>query len=439
MPSDWIGLVGLLSKSRKDEKMKRAGYIWEKFCTVENATKAIYRGTENKRKDRVVVRLFGSGSASHTGELDPDKVRRYAEKLVECLESGNWHHQEGLKKPIVSGGKAREIEIAKLQDHFIQWMAILAIEDLLLKKMYRYSCGNVPGRGIEYARKTVEKWARSGDCKYFVKLDIRHFYQNIDAARLASIIHGMIKDKRFLSVIDEIIYSTAVPAEDGTMRGLAIGYYSSPWLANTYLNSLDRFITSDLYKERRGKRVHYVKHYLRNVDDLLLMGNSKSDLKKAVKQVIVFCKENLGLEIKPAWEICAIGTMTTDGNGKQIVAPGTKKIDIVGYTFTTTTTTVRDYNFLRCRRLAKTIAKRLEERNVVFLRNARALESRCGWFSHADSAYFFKNYIDPYIDRNFIKEVISYADKNGIIGDAARVYCRQRGDEGGYYILYGCC
>lgn len=422
--------------------MKRVGYLWETFCSIENATRAIYRGTENKRSDRAVVRIFGydNSSADQVGQLDPKKVRRYAERLVAQLNAGSWHHAPGKTRIIQSGGKTREIEIARLRDHIVQWMAMLTIDNMMLRRMYRHSCGNLPKRGIEDARKSVQKWTRSGDCKYFVKLDIRHFYQTVDLDKLSSMLRRMIKDKRFLAVMDEIVYSAAKECDDGTKRGLAIGYYSSPWLANFYLDQLDRTITSDLYKERRGKHIRFVRHYLRYVDDMLLMGNSKSDLKKAVKAVMAFCEEKLGIKIKNCWEICRIGEMLpADERGKMKVKPGTMLIDIVGYVFSTTTTKVRDYNFLRCRRLAKKIANRLRDMGVIFLHNAQAFVSRCGWFIHADSSYFFDTYIYPVIDLNFVKEVISYAAKNGIVGKAARVYCHARGAGSGYRILYGRC
>lgn len=424
--------------------MKRVGHLWEKFCSVETAVEAIYRGTINKRSDRVVVRIFGYTDAGKNpdhprGALDPAKVRDYATRLVNELEAGRWNHKPGKKRSIVSSGKKREIEIARLKDHIVQWMTILTIEELETKKMYRHSCGNLPRRGIEDARKTVEKWTRSGDCKFFVKLDIRHFYQTVNLAKLQELMHRHIKDRRFLEVLDQSIFSAAVQEtlfEDP--RNLAIGYFSSPWFANIYLTPLDNFITSSLFKDRRGKRVHYVRHYLRYVDDLLLMGTSRSDLKKAVKKVMAFCKETLDIEIKSAWEICQIGELLPeDENGRMKVKPGTKQIDIVGYTFTTTTTRVRARNFLRIRKLAKRIHKRLTAKGYVVLQNAQSLLSRNGWFSHADSKHFQEIYITPFVNISFMKEIVSYADKNRIIGKTARIYCKPGRSEGSYYILYG--
>lgn len=421
--------------------MKRAGHLWESFCSVETAEEAIFRGTMNKRTDRVVVRMFGyaKNSPEHPrGSLDPKKVHAYAVRLVNELGTGRWNHQPGRTRHIVSNGKDREIEIARLKDHLVQWMAMLTIEKLETKKMYRHSCGNLPGRGIEDARKTVERWVRSGDCRFFVKLDIRHFYQTVNLRLLSDLLRRHIKDERFMRMMDQIVYSSA---QQETLfeepHNLAIGYYSSPWFANIYLTPLDNYITGMLYKERRGKRISFVKHYLRYVDDLLLMGTSKSDLKKAVKKIAAFCRDQLHVEIKDCWEICEIGeSMPADEQKKMRLKPGTKKVDIVGYTFTTTVTTVRARNFLRLRRLARKIRKRLDRHLRVSLRSAQAFVSRLGWFGHADSKHFLALYILPFIHPKFMREVLSYASKNGIVGAAACIRCQQGKTEGSYHILH---
>lgn len=422
--------------------MKRVGHLWEKFCSIETAEAAIRWGTKNKRQDRVVVRIFGyaKNDPDHpAGYLDPDKVHSYAVRLVNELEAGRWSHHPGKKRNIISSGKEREIEIARLKDHIVQWMAILTIEDLETRKMYRHSCGNLPKRGIEDARKTVERWVRSGDCKFFVKLDVKQFYKTVNLNKLRDLMHRHIKDRRFLEMLDQIIFSSAVQETlFDEPRNLAIGYFSSPWFANIYLTPLDNFITGSLYKERRGKKVRWVRHYLRYVDDLLLMGTSRSDLKQAVKKIKAFCREVLDVDIKNAWEICRIGELLpADEKGRMKIKPGTKQVDIVGYTFTTTTTRVRAGSFLKIRRLAKRIHKRLKEKGYVVLQTAQAMLSRSGWFSHADSKHFTELYITPYINIKFIKGIVSYADKNGIIGKTARIYCKPGRAEGSYHILYG--
>lgn len=86
-------------------------------------------------------------------------------------------------------------------------------------------------------------------------------------------------------------------------------------------------------KTRRGKRIPYVSHYLRYMDDMLLFGNSKRDLEKAVREIQEYCKTELGLTIKPAWEIRKIAECVRKENGHKVLFTGTAPIDIVGYRF----------------------------------------------------------------------------------------------------------
>lgn len=376
--------------------MKRIGYLWDDFCTVQNAEAAIELGTRHKRNTRAVQKRLGYTSEQVKAnpdllyQLDPVKVREMAESTVKLLESGEWHPKpyRHIRKRSSTSGKIREIDCPALQDHIIHWMLIIVIKPALMRGMYQHSCGSIPGRGIEYARKTLEKWVRRKDAVYFVKLDIRKFYQNIDHDVLKTKIRKVIKDPKMLGVIDAII--------DSLSTGLAIGNYTSQWFANFYLQSLDHFVTQSNYKSRRGKRVNYVRHYLRYMDDMLLIGTSKRDLERAVRAIIDYAKSECRLEIKPEWEIKRFDEYS---------------LDMVGYRFKPGVTTVRGVIFLHAKRLARKIYKTKEKRGRIAPRDAQAMISMLGWFGHADSKHFVKTYIKPYVDEKEIKEVISSESK----------------------------
>lgn len=406
--------------------MRRVGNLWEKFVSLENAEQAVYNGTQNKHTDYVVRRKLGyqDGAPEHQGKLDPKKVRAYALHRIDDL-TGDWHPQEMrhlIVKPIY--GKKRNIDCPRLADHIIHWMLMQTIHDVVMRGMYEHSYGSIPGRGIDAARRTLEKWVRlDGKSKYFVKLDIRKFYENVDHDLLKAAFRRVIKDDRMLEAIDRVI--GCVPA------GLPIGTYTSQWFANFYMQPLDHHVKQDMYKLRRGKRTNYIAHYLRYMDDMLLIGTSRRDLEKGVREVIRFCRDTLRLEVKDCWEIRRIAADSSD------IGPGIAPIDVVGYRFYRDHTEVRGSIFLHTSRLAAKIAKRLRDRGEVMLRDAEAVVSLCGWFTHADSKRFIDEYIKPRIDLEFIEEVISYASKNGIVGEAARVFCHQRQRDGPYQVLYG--
>lgn len=413
--------------------MKRIGGLWEDFCSLRNATEAIDNGTVNKRSDYVVRRKLGydDKDSLHNGSLCPAKVKKQALTLVETVEV-DWQPSP-MRSMVIRPprGKERKIMCPALTDHFVHWMLIQTIRPCLMRGMYRHSYGSIPGRGIDGARRTVERWVQHDkSAKYFVKLDIRKFYESIDQSILKEQFRHIIKDDRILTIIDKTI--EMVP------NGVPIGAYPSQWLGNYYLQPLDHFILQKLYKSRRGKRINFIRHYLRYMDDLLLIGSSKRDLEKSVRAIIAFCRETLLLQIKPAWEIKTIAEKKVDDQGKKISIPHVAPIDICGYRFYKDHTEVRSSIFLHTSRLAAKVAKSLEIDRSVLLFHAQGLVSLCGWFSHSDSEYFLRHYINAKVNVNFLKEVISYADKNRVIGDAARIYCQQRGRDGGYQILYGC-
>ena len=208
-----------------------------------------------------------------------------------------------------------------------------------------------------------------------------------------------IKDPDILWAHEQIIRSAPVACP--------IGYYTSPWYANLYLERLDWYVEQKLYKERRGKRIKYVKHYLRYADDILLMGTSKSDLGKAISAI----KDqlgDLGLELKPTWEIKRIGKHVII-DGKRRLEPNTYWCDIGGYKFCRDSTIMRDGVFLSTKRLVKKMYA--DEHYTPY--KCKSLQAKLGWACHSDSMNFLSDSVKPYVNLKEIRKVISDVDKDG--------------------------
>ena len=401
--------------------IKRVNNLWEKFCNIETAERAIRLGTRNKKRNYSVMRKLCYKSKDETLKrtLDPDKVHAYAVRLIEELESG-YKPSPTLERTIhPPRGKERVINSPCLKDHIIQWMAILATKDVLMRGMYDHSYGSLPKRGIEGVRAAVERWVRKDkDAKYSVKLDIKKFYPSVDQEILKSKFRRVIKDKRMLEVLDGI--ANCIPS------GLPIGTYSSQWFANFYLQSLDHFITQDLYKLRRSKRLNFVKHYVRYMDDLLLIGTSKSDLEKAVRKIIVYCETELHVRIKPCWEIKEIAIYARDKNGRRIIKPHAAPIDIVGYRFYKNFVEVRTDIYLHTRRMfAKTI-KEIKQYGGITPQHAQGLISSIGWFMHASCWRCVRDMCNE-LSLAFLKKVVSYVKANNIRNGAMKIPCVKSG------------
>lgn len=121
---------------------------------------------------------------------------------------------------------------------------------------------------------------------YFLKCDIRKFFETIDHKLLKALLRKFIKDKKALILLDRII-DHAVPG-DLPGKGLPIGNLTSQHSANLYLGELDHFL-----KERLR-----VKSYLRYMDDFIVFGESKPELRAILNQVRAYLVQNLKLELK---------------------------------------------------------------------------------------------------------------------------------------------
>lgn len=82
-----------------------------------------------------------------------------------------------------------------------------------------------------------------------------------------NLITSKIHDSRFVSVIRGIIYI------DDNANGVPLGFYTSQWLANWYLESLDHFIKETLH----------IKYYVRYMDDMALFGANKRELHMKIR------------------------------------------------------------------------------------------------------------------------------------------------------------
>lgn len=390
--------------------MKRLGHIWKDVLDLDNGFVAVYEGTRNKRKQWETRRFFFdpedvAANPSCFEVIDPRKAKAYIAELIPGLKAHTWKpqkpryihrfcHNRTQKK-----GKWRDLYVPAFDDHIIAHMVMQAAMPAFKRGMHPHCCGSVPGRGIGHVVRTVSHWLQDDrECRYFVKLDVRHFFDNIRADILMKKLEEKIKDKHALWVFRQIIESAPVACP--------VGYYTSPFFANLYLQDMDWFIEQDLYKERRGQRIKYVRHYLRYMDDMLLIGTSKTDLYKAVRAIQTYLMDNLQLEIKPTWEIKKIGKHEKiDGDWK--LKPGTFWADIGGYKFCKDSTIMRDGIFLASRRLARKMFKQ----DYYKPHQCASLNARIGWASHCDNFHFLENEIKPYVDIKTTREVIGYVEQ----------------------------
>lgn len=254
-------------------------------------------------------------------------------------------------------GKIRKISVQHIWQLLYDHVAVIAMRELN-KLMGEHQVSGRKGMGGAYGQKLVCKWVqRSSKRVYFVKLDIKHYYESVNTERLMTWVERRVKNPRLMWLIRTL---TATGES-----GLNIGSYLSHFLANLYLSDVWHFAM---------QRAEGVKHALFYMDDLLLIGSNKRRLRKAVYAIIERIELTKGLQVKPNWFIRACSTE--------------RPIDIMGIRFSPRRQTLRKRIFRRARRAFLRLARFMRHHAKASRKLARRVASYNGWFSRTDCKNF---------------------------------------------------
>ena len=355
--------------------MKTYNNLFDKITDPANIEAAIQKAAKGKRAKHSVQRALEN----------PVKI---AAEVSEKLKAGTWQPVPLHNAREINDGIALKKRIIVcpqfIREQIVHHSVMRVCAPLFMRKFYRYSCGSVPGRGREFAARYIGKELLNRKrTKYFAKLDVKKFFDNISPLYAFRELRRTIRDKKTLLLFAKILRSNKVRMPDGTIRrgGVPIGFYTSPWIANILLNPLDHAL-----KEICGVQV-----VVRYVDDILLMDSNKRRLKKAIAFVKAFlAKIKLALKREPS-----------------IHKVDKQKITFIGLVFTRGKTTMNAAAFLRACRTAKHIGKKRK----LTIYDARKMLSYAGQFKHTNTRGAFKKYIEPNVNLKACRAKIQRRDK----------------------------
>lgn len=291
--------------------------------------RAIDHYLKGKRSRRDVTRFL---------ETHPD-LDRLAERIADEIREGRYRDTRityfNRVEPI--SGKHRVIGRESVRHQIYDHVAVMALQPLFDAKVGRWQTASIPNRGTIDARRAIKRWTRERSSKWFVKLDVRKYYPSIDRPTLKAMLTRDVGDPILLRLVFHLI-----DRYQGD-NGLNIGSYLSQWLANYYLSHAYHWIESPAMTiERTSRRTgeitrrRLITHQLWYMDDLLLIGTSKRDLKIAARRIVRYLKDALKLDVHEEW------------NCKRL---DLEPIDMVGYTFRLHgRVNIRSGVFLRARR-----------------------------------------------------------------------------------------
>jgi len=261
---------------------------------------------------------------------------RFAEHLEENLFNIQNHLLWGSWNPgpwrefWVTDPKMRLIQAPSFSDRVVHHALVDRIEPLFERKMIFDSYACRKGKGTHGAvqrlqamlRKTRRKWGEV----YVLKADISKYFPSINHARLQEILARTIRDPNVLWLCKRIIKGGGYEA-----RGIPVGALTSQLFANVYLDQLDHHI-----KDHLG-----VKHYVRYMDDFVILAKSKSDLWELLDRLQDYLAIDLKLSLNPKTEIY----------------PASKGVNFAGYRTWSTHILPRKRNIKRTRHNFRALAR----------------------------------------------------------------------------------
>lgn len=355
---------------------KRVGHLFERVVDLENIKLAIKRASKRKTQRPSVQRILND-------------IDGYARKIQEMLLTETFVPNPYTIREIYDGikKKKRVIAIPRFYpDQCIHHAFVQVFREIVEHGADSFSCGCVPGKGTDGARKMIEKWIKNdpkGTSKV-LKLDVYHCYPTMSHEELRKKMEKKIKDRRFLTLAFKLIASYQQPMADHTRMlpeteavGIPVGLYTSPWFCNFFFQDIDHLIA-----EKCG-----VKRHARYVDDIVLFDTSKRRLHKALR-LISEALNKVKMKVKGNWQVFPLRKRPLDFLGYKFHADGW--------------TTIRKSIMFRISRKAKKIS------NIPYISptNASGMISYMGYIYNSDSWKFWETYVKPFINLRLLKGVV---------------------------------
>jgi RNA-directed DNA polymerase len=232
---------------------------------------------------------------------------------------------------VVTRPKAREVWAADFRDRIVHHLLYSRVAPRFYASFVADSCACIPGRGTLYAARRLEakissaseNWSRR---IFYLKCDIANFFVSIDKRILREQLAARIREPWWLALAEQILFHdprpdvdlrapaklmALVPAHKSLLNqpahlGLPIGNLSSQFFANVYLDALDQHVKHELR----------ARHYIRYVDDFILLHESPQQLNAWRQDIEAFLERELRVRINPA---------------KTILQPVDRGVDFVGH------------------------------------------------------------------------------------------------------------
>lgn len=288
-------------------------------------------------------------------------ARAFEANLERNLDELYWQLLDGTYRIgpsicfVVTIPKPREVWAADFRDRVVHHLLYNTIGPRFERTFIVDSCACIAGRGTLYAvrrleakiRSITENWKRPA---WYLKCDLANFFVAIRKPRLAQLLAAKIHEPFWLDLAMKVLFHDPRPGaivqssperlalipphkslwNQPVDQGLPIGNLSSQFFANVYLNELDQHVKHDLH----------ARHYIRYVDDFVLLDRSPQWLNFARTDIEAFLPDRLGAKLNHA---------------KTIIQPVERGVDFVGQVVKPWRRTIRRRTYRVAMRRAQTM------------------------------------------------------------------------------------
>lgn len=248
--------------------MKRTGHLIPQIASKENLLLAYYKAKKGKEA-KSEVWDFARNLKSNLTEIQN-------QILSGNVQAGNYHYFT------IYDPKERVICAAPFSQRVLHHALMNICHPYFEKFQFYDSYATRINKGTV---KAVDKAFRFNNRnKYYLKLDIRKYFDSICHLKLMQLLKKKFKDDSLLYIFYQIIESYEVQED----KGVPIGNLTSQYFANHYLSVFDHFV----------KEVLKIKFYVRYMDDMVVWHNNLEELQVVEKRAKEFLEDSLSLQLK---------------------------------------------------------------------------------------------------------------------------------------------
>lgn len=259
---------------------------YDEIFTFENLYKAHLKCRRSKRHKPEVIR-FEMDLASNLTELH----ERLRSRKYETMQYYNFTIYEPKKRQIYATRYKDRLVIRCLCDEFLG--------GVIAPRLIYDNAACQEGKGTHFALDRMDTFLRKhykryGNQGYLLKCDIKQYFASLNHDVIRGQLKGIIKDNDVRELMDKYIVEYGKSANSDT--GVPLGNQSSQWLGIYYLDGLDRLI-----KEQLG-----IKHYIRYMDDFVLLHRDKRVLHDCLTEITAYVEGVVKVELNSKTEIFSL-------------------------------------------------------------------------------------------------------------------------------------